>query len=66
MRLVLVQIALGAANVVLRLPIEVTALHSATAVAIVLLTGLIVREVVYGRTEALALRCAGKEALEIG
>jgi hypothetical protein len=52
--------------VVLRLPIEVTALHSATAVAIVLLTGLIVREVVYGRTEALALRCAGKEALEIG
>jgi cytochrome c oxidase assembly protein subunit 15 len=66
MRLVLVQIALGAANVVLRLPIEVTALHSAIAVAIVLLTGLIVREVVYGRTEALGLRCAGREALEIG
>ena len=34
--LVLVQIVLGVANVWLRLPVEITALHSATAAALVL------------------------------
>jgi cytochrome c oxidase assembly protein subunit 15 len=44
LRLVIVQIALGAANVVFRLPVEVTALHSATAAGLALLTTLLVRE----------------------
>ena len=61
LRLVIVQIVLGAANVLFRLPVEVTALHSAVAAALVLLTGLIVREVVYAHAEQLA----GEEALEV-
>jgi cytochrome c oxidase assembly protein subunit 15 len=44
LRLVIVQIALGAANVLLQLPVEITALHSATATGIVLVTVLLVRE----------------------
>jgi cytochrome c oxidase assembly protein subunit 15 len=42
--LVLLQVAVGAANVLLRLPIEVTALHSAIAAGIVLTSGLLARE----------------------
>jgi cytochrome c oxidase assembly protein subunit 15 len=41
--LVLAQVAVGVANVLLRLPVEVTALHSALAAGIVLTTGLLVR-----------------------
>jgi cytochrome c oxidase assembly protein subunit 15 len=41
----LVQVGLGVANVLLRLPVEVTALHSAGAAALVLLVALSLREV---------------------
>jgi heme a synthase len=41
--LVLLQVVVGAANVLLRLPVEVTALHSAVAAGIVLATGLLAR-----------------------
>jgi len=41
--LVLVQACLGAANVLLRIPVEITALHTATAVALVLTTTFCVR-----------------------
>jgi len=41
--LVLVQAALGVANVLLRIPVEITALHTATAVALVLTTTFCVR-----------------------
>jgi len=44
LRLVLVQIAVGAANVLLQLPVELTALHSALAAAIALSVGLALRE----------------------
>ncbi|MFI5315748.1 MAG: heme A synthase [Myxococcota bacterium] len=44
LRLVLLQIAVGAANVLLRLPLEVTALHSALAAGIWLASGLLARE----------------------
>ncbi len=45
LRLALLQIAVGALNVLLRLPVEVTALHSALATALVLVNGLVVREI---------------------
>lgn len=41
--LAVVQIGLGAANVLLRLPVEITALHTATAIALVLTTARCVR-----------------------
>jgi cytochrome c oxidase assembly protein subunit 15 len=44
LRLVLLQLAIGAANVLFRLPVELTALHSATAAGLVLVTALLVRE----------------------
>ncbi|HKC51460.1 MAG TPA: COX15/CtaA family protein [Myxococcota bacterium] len=44
LRLVFLQIAVGAANVLLRLPVEVTALHSALAAGIVLTAGLLARD----------------------
>ena len=44
--LVLMQIGVGAANVLLRLPIWVTALHSAVAAAIVLVTAMCIRDVI--------------------
>ena len=66
MRLVLLQLAFGVANVLLRLPIELTALHSALAVALVLVTGLVVREVVYVRAEVPSLSNTRGEALGIG
>ena len=49
--LVLLQIGVGAANVWLRLPIVVTALHSAVAAGIVLVTALCVRAVIRGGAE---------------
>ncbi len=42
--LALVQVAVGAANVLLRLPVEVTGLHSALAAALVLTTTVALRE----------------------
>jgi len=44
-RLVLLQIVIGVTNVLLRLPIEVTALHSAIAAAIFAVSALVLREV---------------------
>jgi heme A synthase len=43
--LVLAQIAVGAANVLLGVPVEITGLHSALAAAIALATALAVREI---------------------
>jgi cytochrome c oxidase assembly protein subunit 15 len=43
-RLVLLQVAFGVANVLFRVPVEVTALHSATAAGLVLVTSLLIRE----------------------
>ncbi|MCS5635360.1 MAG: COX15/CtaA family protein [Myxococcota bacterium] len=47
--LVVVQIAAGVANVLLQLPIALTALHSGLAAAIVLVTAMLVREVMGAR-----------------
>jgi len=47
--LVMLQIVLGVTDVLLGLPVEITALHTATAAAIVLTTAFIVREVVLVR-----------------
>ena len=47
--LVVIQICVGAANVLLRVPVEITALHSALAAGIVLTTGLLVREALRAR-----------------
>jgi cytochrome c oxidase assembly protein subunit 15 len=47
--LVLLQAAVGVANVLLRLPIEVTALHSALATALAITTALFVRELLAAR-----------------
>ena len=44
LRIVIVQLALGAANVVTRLPVELTALHTALAAALFLVTTLLVRD----------------------
>jgi cytochrome c oxidase assembly protein subunit 15 len=53
-RLVLVQIVIGVMNVLLRLPVELTALHSAVAAAIVLLAALLARELVRSRSASVA------------
>lgn len=66
MRLLLLQLAFGVLNVLLRLPIELTALHSAVAAGIVLVTGLVVREVVYARAEVPSFGNRRGEALGIG
>jgi heme A synthase len=50
-RLALLQIGLGALNVLLRLPVELTALHSALAAAIALVAALLVREAILSRVE---------------
>lgn len=42
--LVMIQIGVGAANVLLRVPVELTALHSAVAAGIALTTGLLARD----------------------
>lgn len=50
-RLVLLQIVVGVANVLLRLPVEITGLHSALAAVIVLMTAMLVREVLLARAD---------------
>ncbi len=49
LRLTLLQIVVGIANVMLRLPFAVTALHTAIAAALVLTVGLLVREMMLVR-----------------
>jgi cytochrome c oxidase assembly protein subunit 15 len=68
LRLVLLQVAVGVANVLLRLPVEVTALHSALGAALVLTTLLLVREAMRSRAElrATRVRAAPERALEVG
>ncbi len=62
--LVALQIALGAANVLLALPVEVTALHSAAAAAIVLVTTSLMRSAVSARSASAArTRSHGRAAL---
>jgi cytochrome c oxidase assembly protein subunit 15 len=51
LRLVVFQLAVGIANVLLRLPPEVTALHSALAAALVLESTLLAREILLHGTE---------------
>ena len=51
LRLVVLQLAVGIANVLLRLPPEVTALHSALAAALVLASTLLAREILLHGTE---------------
>jgi len=51
LRLLLLQVGVGAVNVLLRLPVELTALHTAIAAAISLVTVLSLRELVWSRTE---------------
>jgi heme A synthase len=58
LRLVLAQIAVGALNVLLQLPAEVTALHSALAAAIALTVLLLVRESVRAEAAPQAARRA--------
>ncbi len=63
--LVLLQAAVGVANVLLRLPIEVTALHSALATALAITTALFVRELLAGRRAVSAdLPARGARMLE--
>ncbi|MFQ5515031.1 MAG: heme A synthase [Myxococcota bacterium] len=64
-RLMLLQIVLGVANVLLRLPVELTALHSAVAAALVLVTGLVVREILRVRSPERRSRAAAPQALEV-
>jgi cytochrome c oxidase assembly protein subunit 15 len=68
LRLVLLQVAVGVANVLLRLPVEVTALHSALGAALVLTTLLLVREAIRSRAvlRAPTVPAAGDQALEVG
>jgi heme a synthase len=49
--LALVQIVLGVLNVLLKLPVELTALHSAVAAALAMLGALMLREIVRARPE---------------
>jgi cytochrome c oxidase assembly protein subunit 15 len=51
LRLIALQVAVGVANVLLRLPVEMTGLHSALAAALVLECALLVREILLHRTE---------------
>jgi cytochrome c oxidase assembly protein subunit 15 len=63
--LVALQIALGAANVLLGVPIELTALHSAAAAAIGLVTASLVRSALRARPVAAErARPRGRSALE--
>ena len=64
LHLVILQIGIGALNVVTRLPVEVTALHSGFAAALVLLTSLLVREALLGQRGRTPGLRAG--ALEVG
>ena len=63
--IVLLQVLVGISNVLLRLPIEVTALHSALATALAIATALLVREVLAARRAAsVELRARGGRVLE--
>ena len=53
--LVLLQVAVGAANVLLRLPVEVTGLHSGLACALALLTALMVRRSLHSTAQSATL-----------
>ena len=63
---VMVQIAVGAANVLLRLPVEITALHSFVAAGIFLTTGLLVREALRAAQASAALPSAARGAHALG
>jgi len=56
--IVVLQVVVGIANVLLRLPLEITALHSALATAIAIATALVVRE-------ALAARAVAQAAVDL-
>lgn len=58
--LVVAQIGLGVANVLLRLPVEVTALHSACAAALFLLTTAVVHRQVATRGQAVSESIRGR------
>jgi cytochrome c oxidase assembly protein subunit 15 len=63
----LLQVVVGVANVLLRLPLEVTALHSALATAIAIATALMVRELLAARAaaqERVALPARDRRMLE--
>lgn len=66
LNLVILQVGLGAMNVLLRLPVEVTGLHSATACALALAVTLIVREAVRSRVPVAPGTPAHPRALEVG
>ena len=64
LRLLILQVAVGALNVLMKLPVEVTAFHSALALSIALVTLLLVRDFVYARSPRAATRAlAGRGAL---
>jgi cytochrome c oxidase assembly protein subunit 15 len=63
--LLLVQVCVGVANVLLKLPIEITALHSAVATALAISTALFVRELLAARrASAVALPARDARMLE--
>ena len=64
LRLALLQVFLGVVNVWLRLPVEVTAIHSAVATLLVLVTTLIAREALRARGAGDAARQSPEELLE--
>lgn len=66
LHLIAFQICLGGLNVLMRLPVEVTALHTATAALLALLVAMLLRELVYSRTEEQAPAGAPANALGIG
>lgn len=51
-RVVFLQVFIGIGNVLFKLPFELTALHTAFAAALALITALLIREVVYSNTES--------------
>ena len=63
---VMIQIAVGAANVLLRVPVEITALHSFVAAGIFLTTGLLVREALRAAPASTALPSAARRAHALG
>jgi len=63
---VMVQIAVGAANVLLRVPVEITALHSFVAAGIFLTTGLLVREALRAARASATLPAAPRGAHALG
>ncbi len=51
-RVVFLQVFIGIANVLFKLPFELTALHTAFAAALALIMALLIREIVYSRSES--------------